>query len=213
MIELKKKCKLLKQKINKNKKDTPHDILISVINDQKQKELERDIWSQSDFRDINELQSNNVGNVGENFINEICRSNEISANINGSTTKIKGGGNGDGKIKGENVEIKTAHQGTSGTFQHELGEHPWRPEYLVFLDVAPNSFFLTIIENFTEIHYKCGNKCDPYFPTKSITQRKKTGNFKFDTSINLNRKSKATLEITKETTIKQIGDFINLMIV
>jgi len=105
-----------------------------------------------------------VGNVGEKFISAVCEKNKISSKINGSATKTKGGGNGDGSIKDSTVEIKTSHLGINKTFQHELGEHPWKSDYLIFVDVAPNKIYLTILKNFSKNHYNSNSKCHPYFP-------------------------------------------------
>ena len=50
----------------------PNNIFIEMINKQKQKEINTDIWKDSQFKDLVKLQSNNVGNVGETFIQKIC---------------------------------------------------------------------------------------------------------------------------------------------
>ncbi len=53
------------------------------------------------------------------------------------------------------MEIKCARLGASTpSFQHELGEVPWHPEYMAFIDIAPDNFFLTIFPNLTEEQYK-----------------------------------------------------------
>jgi hypothetical protein len=202
----------LRSKLQKHK--TPSTLLSKIIEEQRRKEEKNDLWINSFYRDITKLQSNNVGIVGEKLIQGICSQCNIKSNIDGSRMKTRGGGAGDGPIKDKSCEVKTAHLGISGTFQHELGEHPWKSNYLVFVDITPESFFLTILKNFTESHYKCkGSKCAPHFPNKTITRRKEQGNFKFDTSVKLNRKSSATIEITKTTTMSELGEFINTLIV
>ena len=168
----------------------PNDIFIQMINNQKQKEETADIWKYSPYKDLVKLQSNNVGNVGETFLQNICSTCQIVAQVDGSKTKELGGGAGDGLILNKSIEIKTSHRGaTSPNFQHELGETPWKSEFMVFIDVAPMCIYLTIFKNFYEEFYKCGAKCDPYFPTKSITWRKGTGAFKLDTTIKINEKN------------------------
>ena len=74
-----------------------HNELIRIIQQQKEKEDKQDIWKNSPYKDLVKLQSNNVGNVGEEFINHICKRSGIDANCNGSKTKQIGGGEGDGK--------------------------------------------------------------------------------------------------------------------
>jgi len=70
---------------------------------------------------------------------------------------------------------------------------PWKAEFMIFLDIAPKKIYITIFKNFTREFYEksgrdCGIKCEPYFPTKSITWRKQKGAFKLDTSMNINEK-------------------------
>jgi hypothetical protein len=168
----------------------PNEIFIQMINNQKQKEEKADIWKDSPYKDLVKLQSNNVGNVGETFIQNICHVCQIEAQIDGSKTKILGGGIGDGLILTKSIEIKTSHKGsTYSNFQHELGETPWKSEFMVFIDVAPMCVYLTIFKNFDEEFYKSGNKCKKYFPTKSVTWRKGTGAFKLDTTVKINEEN------------------------
>ena len=60
-----------------------------------------------------------------------------------------------------------------------------------------------------------GCKCNPFFPTKSITRRKGEGNFKLDTSIKINNEcvKNGYSIIIKENNINEIGKFINKMII
>jgi len=165
-------------------KKSPQSIIISIIAIQKMKEDKMDIWKNSPYKDLVKLQSNNIGIVGETLIHNICLQIKINANIDGGKTKKIGGGKGDGLINGKTVEIKTAHQGsTTKSFQHELGEKPWVADYIIFVDISPESVYLTIFPNFTEYFYKNKEKCAPYFPTKTVTWRKKIGAFKLDTTV------------------------------
>ena len=196
---------------------TANNIALVLITEQKNKESEKNIWKDSPYKDLITLQSNNVGVVGETFIQKICDSCEIEANVNGVKTKKIGGGIGDGVIKTSSTEIKTSHQGSSSTsFQHELGEKPWLSDYIIFVDFSPKCIYLTIYKNFTEDFYKSGLKCKPYFPTKSVTWRKKTGAFKLDTTIKINEdsiKKGDCIKITEDTDFNTIGEFINKVII
>ena len=196
--------------------NTPHNLLTNLIMAQKNKEKKQDIWENSPFKDLATMQSNNVGNVGEGLIHNICAQAGISVDVDGSKTKKIGGGAGDGIIKGKTVEIKTAVQGsTSPSFQHELGEMPWNAEYMAFIDISPQQLYLTIFPNFTEEQYKSGNKCEPYFPTKSVTWRKGKGAFKFDTTVSINEANVSrgfTIKITETTNFAEIGQFIDSII-
>ena len=198
--------------IKETSKDTPSSWLVALIEEQKKKEDEKDIWKNSEYKDIAKLQSNNVGIVGEQLVYTLCNKAGIEASIDGVKTKQKGGGAGDGIINGKTVEIKTAIQGnTSKSFQHELGETPWKADYMIFLDISPDHYYMTIFENFTEEHYKSGEKCSPYFPTKSITWRKKKGAFKLDTTVAINQdniKKGISIKITDNIDKRDINTFV-----
>jgi hypothetical protein len=193
-------------------------MIIRIIQEEKEKEEKQDIWKNSHYKDLVKLQSNNVGNVGERLITEICNTSGIEANCNGAKTKRIGGGEGDGKIMGIPVEIKTAHQGSSSTtFQHELGEVPWKGgKYMIFVDIAPSCIYLTIFYNFMEETYKNREKLEPYFPTKTITWRKGKGAFKLDTTVKINEDSinlGHAIKITPNTPNDVIASFIRNIIV
>jgi len=194
-----------------------HLMIIDIIKEQKKKEDKQDIWKDSPYKDLVKLQSNNVGNVGEILINNICKESGIDANCNGVKTKKIGGGNGDGHIMGIPVEIKTAHQGSSTpSFQHELGEVPWNGgNYMIFIDISPNCIYLTIFKNFEESIYKSNEKllC---FPTKTVTWRKNKGAFKLDTTVNINElsvKNGIAIKITPTTSNHIIASFIRKIVI
>ena len=89
-----------------------NDIFIEMINIQRNKEIKNDIWNDSNYKDIVKLQSNNVGNVGETFIQIISNYCNIKADIDGLKTKASGGGVGDGIINNKSIEIKTSYRGS-----------------------------------------------------------------------------------------------------
>lgn len=194
----------------------PHNVFIQMINNQKQKEENADIWKDSPYKDLVKLQSNNVGNVGETFIQNICDTCQIEAQVGGSKTKELGGGVGDGLILNKSIEIKTSHRGSSSpSFQHELGETPWKSEFMIFIDVAPMFIYLTIFKNFDEEFYKSGAKCNPYFPTKSVTWRKGSGAFKLDTTVKINEENIIkghTFRINDTIDLNELKTFILLKI-
>ena len=197
--------------------ESVHNMLIRIIQQQKNKEEKHDIWKDSPYKDLVKLQSNNVGNVGEELVNNICKSCGIEADCNGAKTKEIGGGKGDGVIMGIPVEIKTAHQGSSSpTFQHELGEVPWKgANYMIFVDIAPECIYLTIFKNFTEDIYKSKEKLE-CFPTKTITWRKEKGAFKLDTTVKINEASIENghaIKITQNTKNSDISNFIKSIII
>jgi hypothetical protein len=197
--------------------DSFHNMLIHAIQQQTQKEEKHDIWKNSPYKDLVKLQSNNVGNVGEILIDTICKSTNIPACCDGSKTKEVGGGEGDGIIMNIAVEIKTAHQGsTTRSFQHELGEVPWKgSRYMIFVDISPECIYLTIFKNFDEETYKSKQKL-ACFPSKSITWRKGKGAFKLDTSVKINEQSIEkghAIKITPMTSNEFIASFIRKIII
>jgi hypothetical protein len=195
---------------NKETTVLPTALFVDIINEQKNKEETKNIWDNSIYKHIVKLKSNNVGICGETFIHNICKLSGIEANIDGTMTKKMCV---DGHIKNKTVEIKTAHQGCStNSFQHELGEKSWTSNYMIFMDISPTCIYITIFPNFTEEVYKNGIKCEPYFPSKIITWRKKVGSFKLDTSIGINErnvKEGHAIKITETTTLSDIQSFIN----
>lgn len=195
----------------------PHNTLIAIIAEQKAKEEKKDIWANSPYKDLVKLQSNNAGIVGETLVNRICSDTGLDACCDGSKTKQVGGGEGDGKVLGQTVEIKTAHQGSgSPTFQHEMGEVPWKAKYIIFVDISPDAIYLTIFPNFSEEIYKSGKQLPYCFPTKKVTWRKKQGAFKLDTTVKINQKNITdgyTIKIGVTTTAEEVAAFIRKMIV
>jgi len=190
--------KMYCDKMVPNKKYTSHSLLVKCISNQIIKEEKKNIWEGSLYEDISKLESNNVGIVGETYLQELCDNSSILCEINGINTKQKGGGSGDGFIKSidNTIEVKTARLGNGGStsFQHELGEYPWKARYMCFIDICPNCVYITIFNNFDEEFYKESGKdksfkCLPYFPTKTITQRKGGFNFKLDTTPTINEKN------------------------
>lgn len=164
-------------------------------------------WESSIFSEINDLKNNNIGNVGEIFIQNICERVNIPCFIDGKNTKRKN--IGDGYILGKSIEIKTARIGNRGTYQHELGENPYNSEYLLFLDINPQYFYIIIMKNFTKEFYENSNrKTESYF-NKKICRRKEIGNYKLTlTKKDLRKDCNYILKMTKDTKDFEIKDFL-----
>ena len=72
-----------------------------------------------------------------------------------------------------------------------------------------------ILLNFDEEFYKSGAKCDPYFPTKSVTWRKGSGAFKLDTTVKINEENIIkghTFRIDDNIDLNELKTFILLNI-
>jgi len=213
---------IIKNRKNEEKKESkkPFGILNKLINEQYNKELKTSKWNNCKFYKLNTLKSNNVGIIGEQFLSECCKQNSIKSNIDGSKTKQKGGGYGDGIIKGKSIEIKMARLGVSNTFQYELGEHPWKTDYIALIGTTPtNIIYLSLIKNFNENYYNSPRRrVTPYF-NRAITKRKEggenAGNFKLTLSEQRCKdsvSSKYSIEIDIHTKFSKIGKYINKII-
>lgn len=192
--------------------DTLTDMLADEISKEAICENNKNIWSCSKFAQLHTLQSNNVGKVGEKFVERLLVSSGIEATVDGTKTKKIGGGAGDGLILDKSIEIKTAQLGTNNpSFQHELGEKPWNADYMIFLDITPDFAYLTIFKNFTEEFYKSGKKAEP-FPTRKVTWRKGMGAFKWDTSpaiCKTNMERGMALKIDENTTHQDVAAYVS----
>jgi len=168
-------------------------------------------WKDSIYSGLEALEKNNVGVYGEALFQELCERSSITSEIDGTKTRKKGGGDGDGKVNGHTVEVKTAMIGNSGTFQHELGEVPYKYNKFALIDIKPTGYYLTILDNnLTEEEYKNGGKFLE-FPSKKITWRKEKGAFKFDTSPKLNDAAVElgySIFVDQETPDERVIEFI-----
>ena len=186
------------------------DDFVNVVIKQHDKKMKRDIWTDSKWRIVKNLDIDDVGKIGETMISKICKKSGICSCINGKKGNI-----GDGVINNKSVEIKTSRLSSNGrTFQHELGETPWKSDYMLFFDISPSSIYITIFPNFTEELYKksgmdCKIKAGDVFKTKSICWRKRSGNFKLDTTVKINEINKYTFILNNDTDYYEIKNFIN----
>ena len=200
------------------------NLFTNILEKKYQEKQKRNIWENSPWKHIAELENDDVGKVGELTIQSYLKSANIPCTIDGLKTKEIGGGCGDGILKGQSVEIKTARlgSGTACSFQHELGEKPWNAKYMLFLDIAPETMYITLFPNFTQEQYiESGTnkavKCDPVFPTKSICWRKKQGAFKLDTTVLINEKNLYTFKWRHDENIENklqlFGNFVDKIVV
>ena len=68
--------------------NTPTNALLKIINTQKEKEERLNIWKNSVYKFLPNLQSNNIGNVGEMFLGKICEVQGIDSDIDGTKTIV-----------------------------------------------------------------------------------------------------------------------------
>ena len=98
-------------------------MLTSIVNTQFERKQKKDIWENSPWKHIAELENDYVGKVGEQFLQQICDAVGLDASIDGTKTKEIGGGVGDGVINGRSVEIKTARAGTGSAHAGSATSH------------------------------------------------------------------------------------------
>jgi hypothetical protein len=188
------------------------NLLENIINDKYTLVNNNNNWINSKFKFLTLLQINDRGYVGEEYLKSICDLCDIPNDICG--IKYKKTISGDGLILYKSVEIKTAYLGNQKSFQHELGENPWNTDFLVFIDITyDDNIYITFIKNFTKEFYLNDKDkyCVPYFAKKKFIQRKKSGNFKFDTTVKLNEhavKNNLSIKISKDIDISKIKEYI-----
>ena len=170
----------------------------------------KDLWADSPWKHINDLENDFVGRLGEQFIQNLCDTSGIDASIDGLKTKEIGGGAGDGTINGISIEIKCARQGTStASFQHELGECPWKADYMVFIDIAPHQFFISVFPNWTEEQYKERSNSLSFQVLHLRRYRRIQVTFKIVKTV---KEPNATLLSESNTSLDEFKTFINKVI-
>lgn len=192
------------QKENDN--ENPLGIIKNIANNILEKEKEKCIWKNSILELLNNLKIDSSGKVGELFIEYICNKYNIP-NIYIQDINSKDG-TYDIIIKGKKIEIKTAKIGKNKTFQHENLRISGY-DYLLFIDICPNYYYITIVEKFN-----VKNK-SIVFGIKPHLRKGTSDVYKFDYSeIKLkNLLPRAnTIVIDINTSIENIVNYINCKI-
>ena len=147
MAELEKENEELKKKNNKKKykKDTPLGFLQKLGDDTYNCENDASSWKNSPLVSLDKLKNDCSGKVGELFVEMICNKSNIPCVYNGDINSKDG--TYDIIINGMKVEIKTAKLGKQKGFQHESLRSDGY-DYLLFLDVTPTYFYMTIIPRY-----------------------------------------------------------------
>ena len=207
VIEKNLKISLKNVKINKFsflRVNEPFNIIRNCGIEEFEKEKINNIWSNSFYSHINTLKANNSGNIGEIFVEKICKKCNIKIEYNGTKNKNAIDGTYDIKILNKRVEIKTARIGLSKSFQHENLRNKGC-DYYAFLDILPNYSYLTILPKFNMLERNNIIGIKPHL-------RKGTSNvFKFtfsEKNINKAIGKKYSLKIDRITTMIQIENFL-----
>ena len=110
-------------------------------------ESKNNIWNNSSIKEIQYLKIDTVGRIGEKFIYDaLKKQNKVELFWDGDANTGQLDGTYDMLINKKRFEIKTARLGKGGNFQHEaIKQNGW--DKLLFVDIAPNKLYLTIIDN------------------------------------------------------------------
>jgi len=110
-------------------------------------ESKNSIWKNSKFEEIQYLTIDRVGRIGEKAIYDVLKKqNKVELFWDGDCNTGQTDGTYDMLIDKKRFEIKTARLGKGGNFQHEgIKQTGW--DKLLFVDIAPNKIYLTIIDN------------------------------------------------------------------
>lgn len=130
------------------------NILKFVIN----KYQDADKWNDAEFEQMKRLSNSKVGDVGQDFIEEICKSFNFSCefpeNAKGSRARQSPW---DIKINGIEFELKTATEDVNGSFQFNHVRYHRPYQALICLGVSPNEIFFDIWSKSEVVTGKAGN--------------------------------------------------------
>ena len=128
---------------------TPVEILKRIA-DSKSK---LDKWDGSTFGFIKRLPTSNIGEIGEEFILELCK----MFIDNNAELNPKSRDEFDIKILNKKVEIKTATEDTSGSFQFNGIRYHRKYDYLLVLGISPDTIYFNFYTAADVKSQKIGN--------------------------------------------------------
>jgi len=210
MRQLKRENKKLETELVEEK--SPMTIFKDTLKEKFNDQYNKDAFNDCEYKIVNTLKPEYAGQLGEDFINNICKECKIPKNH--AKKKNTEDGTYDMKIKGKRVEIKTARLGTKGRWQHETLRNEGCDFYL-FLDIHPENIYLSLLKKFDlskEIDFIRVYKDTKRERGKKATLRKgATDVFKLDLSIKEMKQlveQKKTFVINKKTSFEEINKFI-----
>jgi hypothetical protein len=188
--------------IEKYNNTSPIGFLQKLGDDTYHHEQKECFWKNSPLESLNKLKNDCSGKVGELFVEMICKNSSIPCTYNGDINSKDG--TYDIIINDKKVEIKTAKLGKHKGFQHEsLRSNGY--DYLLFLDITPTSFYITILPRF-DLHNK-----SVILGRKAHLRKGTTDVFKLD----LNEKildnlvvGGFTIKVSNETQLSPLSEFI-----
>jgi hypothetical protein len=194
--------------ISPDNEDTPSSLIKKLGKFEYVKESKNNKWYKQWYEKMGILKANNIGNVGEYFLRDVCVKTNIEYEYKGSKNKRATDGTYDMKILNKRIEVKTARIGLGNTFQHE-NMRKTGCDYYIFLNILPNICYLTILKKFimTEKH--------PIFGITPHLRKGTTDVYKITLSLNNLKKgieNGITIKISHCTNYEHINKFIVNMI-
>ena len=184
------------------------DLMRQSIKEQLEIQQQGDRWGQSPFADIDRLKNDHSGKAGEVFMDKLCEQLDIPKVYDGDI--IADDGHYDIIINGKLVEVKTAREGKTYTFQHESLRNEGC-EHWVFVDVTPTNIYITAIKS-TDWNLKEGKR-HPILEIGAHSRHSTTDQFKVDTRVSSSLakgiKAGITLKIDSDTSLEDIKTFLN----
>tara|TARA_Y100000389_G_scaffold205133_1_gene263767 strand:+ start:3035 stop:4018 length:984 start_codon:yes stop_codon:yes gene_type:complete len=179
-------------------------LMQNVISQQTTREKQdNEVWNTSLFSPIQDLKCNNVGNVGEHLIKDMCELLELTYIYEGTKNKNNPNGTFDIIVENNRVECKTARLGKHGSFQHETIRKEGC-DFHLFVDISPNTYYITILPkiSFEEIYTITGRRPHSRKGTNDV--------FKLDFSeqtFNTMISSGYTIHVNPSTTHSELKQF------
>ena len=174
----------------------------------------KNIWKGTRFESVRDLTCDETGEVGEDMIHSICKQSSIeciwdnkklsSLNDNGKVYDML--------IGGKKIEIKTARLGEHGSFQHESLRNTGESDFWVFVDIAPNDIYITVLKDFD----LSSNDKHPILGKNPHLRKKALDQYKLDFSKKTLEKcitAGITIKISENEDNSKIGEFLYTKII
>lgn len=177
--------------------DDINNTLIEIINTKKN-EIDK-LKEKGIFDNINFLEGNAIGQIGETFIQKLCENNNINHVFVKNTHDEY-----DLKINDKLIEIKTARKGLkTNTLQFDGLHRGYKYNYIILIGLKPSEVRYLIIEGRVEDKYHSDkDKRGFYLENVNGKERKLT-------NMSPNDKENFKLTITDFNQLKQIENIIN----
>ena len=203
LLKVKNELKKLKPRdIKKYDNESPIGLLQSISNKLYYNEILTCVWRYSPLENLNKLKNDTSGKAGELFVEILCKKSNIPYVYNQDINSKDG--TYDIIIEDRRVEIKTAKLGKNKGFQHEsIRENGY--DYLLFIDVLPSYFYMTIIPRF-DLSQK-----NNFLKRKAHLRKGSSNIFKLDLTENILKnlvKEGHSITISEETTLQEVRNFI-----